>query len=47
LNIGEICHLLNVESEDKKEAETREIKVIVEELMREGMVREEKGMYLL
>jgi A/G-specific adenine glycosylase len=38
---------LKVESESKKRARREEIKMIVGELKREGMVREEKGRYFL
>jgi A/G-specific adenine glycosylase len=38
---------LKVESEDKDRAKMGEIKVIMEELIKEGMVREEKGRYFL
>ena len=38
---------LKVESEDKNKTEREEIKMIVEELRSEGMVREKKGRYFL
>ena len=38
---------LKVGSEDKKNVKRGEIKDIVDELTREGMVREEKGRYFL
>ena len=47
LNIKEMCDRLKVTSEGKKKVKREEIKVIVDELILEGMVREEKGRYFL
>lgn len=47
LKIKEMCDRMKVASEGKKKVEKEETKAIVDELMREGMVRKEKGRHFL
>ena len=47
LKLKEICDLMKVIGEDRKKGKREEIETIVEELIKEGMVREKKGRYFL
>ena len=47
LKLKEICGMMKVVGEGGKKIGKEEIKTIVEELIKEGMVREEKGRYFL